>query len=116
MESKASKGVWGRPACPPRLSPEEKKRVSGPPPSQLGEGRPSVGLKAWAVAMATARLRRLRRLGRTASSRGVVLPSRSGAMAGGDPDFVLRYLAEVEALAEEVMATRQQVGRGAPLE
>lgn len=36
-------------------------------------------------------------------------------MAGGDPDFVLRYLAEVEALAEEVMATRQQVGRRAPL-
>ncbi|XP_070796382.1 p53 and DNA damage-regulated protein 1 [Pituophis catenifer annectens] len=30
-------------------------------------------------------------------------------MAGGDPDFVLRYLAEVEALAEEVMATRQQI-------
>ncbi|KAM3839426.1 p53 and DNA damage-regulated protein 1 [Vipera latastei] len=30
-------------------------------------------------------------------------------MADGDPDFVLRYLAEVEALAEEVMATRQQI-------
>ncbi|KAG8131417.1 hypothetical protein E2320_009355 [Naja naja] len=29
-------------------------------------------------------------------------------MAGVDPDFVLRYLAEVEALAEEVMAARQQ--------
>ncbi|XP_015685348.1 p53 and DNA damage-regulated protein 1-like [Protobothrops mucrosquamatus] len=30
-------------------------------------------------------------------------------MADSDPDFVLRYLAEVEALAEEVMATRQQI-------
>ncbi|XP_026578827.1 p53 and DNA damage-regulated protein 1 isoform X2 [Pseudonaja textilis] len=30
-------------------------------------------------------------------------------MAGEDPDFVLRYLAEVEALAEEVMAARQQI-------
>ncbi|XP_058031801.1 dual specificity protein phosphatase 15-like isoform X3 [Ahaetulla prasina] len=30
-------------------------------------------------------------------------------MAGADPDFVLRYLAEVEALAEEVMANRQQI-------
>ncbi|XP_026545377.1 p53 and DNA damage-regulated protein 1 isoform X1 [Notechis scutatus] len=30
-------------------------------------------------------------------------------MAGEDPDFVLRYLAEVETLAEEVMAARQQI-------
>uniref|UniRef100_A0ABM5G502 p53 and DNA damage-regulated protein 1 n=1 Tax=Pogona vitticeps TaxID=103695 RepID=A0ABM5G502_9SAUR len=30
-------------------------------------------------------------------------------MGGRDPDFVLRYLAEVEALAEEVMAGRQQI-------
>ncbi|XP_063152930.1 p53 and DNA damage-regulated protein 1 [Candoia aspera] len=30
-------------------------------------------------------------------------------MAEQDPAFVLRYLAEVEALAEEVMAARQQI-------
>ncbi|XP_063003535.1 p53 and DNA damage-regulated protein 1 [Elgaria multicarinata webbii] len=30
-------------------------------------------------------------------------------MGEQDPDFVLRYLAEVEALAEEVMAGRQQI-------
>lgn len=30
-------------------------------------------------------------------------------MGEQDPDFVLRYLAEVEALAEEVMACRRQI-------
>ncbi|KAK9405005.1 p53 and DNA damage-regulated protein 1-like [Crotalus adamanteus] len=75
-ESKASKGLQGRPACPPRLPPEEKKRAA---PRQV------------------------------AQFPGVAFPSRPGAMAASDPDFVLRCLAEVEALAEEVMATRQQI-------
>uniref|UniRef100_A0A8D0E2C5 p53 and DNA damage-regulated protein 1 n=1 Tax=Salvator merianae TaxID=96440 RepID=A0A8D0E2C5_SALMN len=91
-------GSCASPAAEPRPSADATARLrprAGLPSTRAGLAR--------SVALTTG--------GACALTAGVFFGLRRPAAAMGerDSDFVLRYLAEVEALAEEVMAARQQL-------